>query len=175
MNTFSGNQYFAMLPGLITLHSQEDLRTLQCMRASTQCVAIAEGMAISEHYTLASQAEGTLPSSIEEKETHWLKGAVIPLHHKAENEGLVGIWRVARSTWLQNLAARIILVSNSTPCGYKFVGDLEVVLRQSIIISYVHVSQACSPRALAKSFCNHSSSSILAFSFHAGDDMILAA
>eukprot|EP00983_Pelagomonas_calceolata_P128314 1161499-Pelagomonas_calceolata.AAC.11 len=40
---------------------------------------------------------------------------------------------------------------------------------------YVHVKQACSPRAFAKSLDDHSSSNIVAFSLHAGDDMILAA
>eukprot|EP00983_Pelagomonas_calceolata_P029734 931785-Pelagomonas_calceolata.AAC.2 len=37
------------------------------------------------------------------------------------------------------------------------------------------VNQACSPRALAKSFCNHSASNIMTYSFHVGNDMILAA
>eukprot|EP00983_Pelagomonas_calceolata_P050711 1142096-Pelagomonas_calceolata.AAC.2 len=40
--------------------------------------------------------------------------------------------------------------------------------------SYVNVNQACSPRAFAKSFCDHSSSNIMAFSLHIRDDMILA-
>eukprot|EP00983_Pelagomonas_calceolata_P093235 1157754-Pelagomonas_calceolata.AAC.12 len=48
---------------------------------------------------------------------------------------------------------------------------LEVVLRQPIITSYVCVNQACSPRAFAKSFDDHSSRNI----DHAGDDKILAA
>eukprot|EP00983_Pelagomonas_calceolata_P062297 1147234-Pelagomonas_calceolata.AAC.1 len=53
--------------------------------------------------------------------------------------------------------------------------DLEVVLHQLIITPHVHVHQACPPGAFAKSFDDHSSSSIVVFSFHAGDDMILAA
>eukprot|EP00983_Pelagomonas_calceolata_P025586 803469-Pelagomonas_calceolata.AAC.1 len=51
-------------------------------------------------------AEGTLPPSIMEKGTHrpWLK-AVSPLHHKMkEHSWFWGIWRVNRSTWLENLA-----------------------------------------------------------------------
>eukprot|EP00983_Pelagomonas_calceolata_P044956 1139503-Pelagomonas_calceolata.AAC.4 len=51
-------------------------------------------------------------------------------------------------------------------------GDLEIVLRQFIITSYVCVNQACSPRAFAKSLDDHSSSNNVAFSFHAGDDLI---
>eukprot|EP00983_Pelagomonas_calceolata_P044097 1139155-Pelagomonas_calceolata.AAC.2 len=51
-------------------------------------------------------------------------------------------------------------------------GDLKIMLRQPIFTSYVHVNQACSPRAFAKSFDDHSSSNIVAFKFHAGDDMI---
>eukprot|EP00983_Pelagomonas_calceolata_P053283 1143240-Pelagomonas_calceolata.AAC.2 len=53
--------------------------------------------------------------------------------------------------------------------------DLKVLLRQPIITSYVHVNQACFPRAFAKCFDNHSSSNIVAFSFFAEDGMILAA
>eukprot|EP00983_Pelagomonas_calceolata_P077561 1153918-Pelagomonas_calceolata.AAC.3 len=68
--------------------------------------------------------------------------------------------------------------------GFNYVRrmcrDLEVVLRQSIITSYVCVNQACSLRAFAKSFDDHSSSNFVAFNFHAGDhlhhdDIILAA
>eukprot|EP00983_Pelagomonas_calceolata_P122487 1160913-Pelagomonas_calceolata.AAC.7 len=53
--------------------------------------------------------------------------------------------------------------------------DLKVVLGQPITTPYVHVNQACSPRGLTKSFVGHSSSNIVAFNFHAGDDMVLAA
>eukprot|EP00983_Pelagomonas_calceolata_P065229 1148497-Pelagomonas_calceolata.AAC.1 len=60
-----------------------------------------------------------------EKETHWLKRALIPSSTtKQENEGLVGIWRVARSTRLQSLAVRKMLLFNSVPSGYKFAGIL---------------------------------------------------
>eukprot|EP00983_Pelagomonas_calceolata_P086344 1156740-Pelagomonas_calceolata.AAC.4 len=52
--------------------------------------------------------------------------------------------------------------------------QLEVVLRQPIITHYVHVNQACSPGAFAKSFDDHSSN-IVAFCFHAGDGVALAA
>eukprot|EP00983_Pelagomonas_calceolata_P054270 1143635-Pelagomonas_calceolata.AAC.1 len=55
------------------------------------------------------------------------------------------------------------------------LADLEIVMQQPIITSYVCVNQACSPRALAKGFDDHSSGNVVAFSFHAGDDMILAA
>eukprot|EP00983_Pelagomonas_calceolata_P116691 1160337-Pelagomonas_calceolata.AAC.1 len=57
-------------------------------------------------------------------EAHWLKRAVSALHHKAGKEGLVGTWRVARSTRLQNLAVRIVLLSTALFNGYKFVGIL---------------------------------------------------
>eukprot|EP00983_Pelagomonas_calceolata_P083938 1156258-Pelagomonas_calceolata.AAC.3 len=53
--------------------------------------------------------------------------------------------------------------------------DLNVVLCQPIITPYVRVIQACFQRAFAKSFDDHYSSNIVAFSFHAGDYMILAA
>eukprot|EP00983_Pelagomonas_calceolata_P052914 1143067-Pelagomonas_calceolata.AAC.1 len=61
--------------------------------------------------------------------------------------------------------------------GYNSVGRMckKFVLRRPIITSNVHVNQACSTRAFAKSFDDHSSSNIAAFNFHAGDDMILAA
>eukprot|EP00983_Pelagomonas_calceolata_P086222 1156720-Pelagomonas_calceolata.AAC.5 len=32
------------------------------------------------------EAEGTLPASIKEKETHWLRRAVSPLHHEAAKQ-----------------------------------------------------------------------------------------
>eukprot|EP00983_Pelagomonas_calceolata_P072931 1151938-Pelagomonas_calceolata.AAC.3 len=54
-------------------------------------------------------------------------------------------------------------------------GDLEVLLRQPIITPYVRVNQACSQRAFAKSSDDQPSSSIVESSFHAGDDVILAA
>eukprot|EP00983_Pelagomonas_calceolata_P072701 1151829-Pelagomonas_calceolata.AAC.2 len=43
----------------------------------------------------------------------------------------------------------------------------------SIINSYVCANLASPPRAFAKSFENHSSSNIVAFSFQVGDDMII--
>eukprot|EP00983_Pelagomonas_calceolata_P115857 1160245-Pelagomonas_calceolata.AAC.2 len=70
-----------------------------------------------------SVREETLPTSIKEKETYWLKKAVSPLHHKDyKKNNLMGIWRVIGSTRLHNLAARSILVFNSTPSGNKLVG-----------------------------------------------------
>jgi len=59
-----------------------------------------------------------------EQEKHWLKKPQVPSTTKQEQEGLVGIWRFARSTRVQNLAVRIILVFNSMPDGYKLVGVL---------------------------------------------------
>eukprot|EP00983_Pelagomonas_calceolata_P057754 1145204-Pelagomonas_calceolata.AAC.4 len=50
-------------------------------------------------------AEKTLPTSIKEKETHWLRRAVSPLQHKAKKKVLMGVWRVTGSTRLHNLAA----------------------------------------------------------------------
>eukprot|EP00983_Pelagomonas_calceolata_P117520 1160423-Pelagomonas_calceolata.AAC.5 len=55
------------------------------------------------------EAEETLPTSIKEKEGHRLKRAEKPLHHTAGTKRASGTWRVAGSTWLQNLAARSIL------------------------------------------------------------------
>eukprot|EP00983_Pelagomonas_calceolata_P122955 1160955-Pelagomonas_calceolata.AAC.6 len=34
----------------------------------------------------------------------------------------MGIWRVTRSTWLQNLAVRSFLIFNGTPSGIKLIG-----------------------------------------------------
>eukprot|EP00983_Pelagomonas_calceolata_P079445 1154669-Pelagomonas_calceolata.AAC.1 len=51
--------------------------------------------------------------------------------------------------------------------------DLKSVLRKPITTSYVPIHQACPPRAFAKSFDDHSFSSIVAFGFHAGDGMRL--
>eukprot|EP00983_Pelagomonas_calceolata_P047735 1140769-Pelagomonas_calceolata.AAC.10 len=65
-------------------------------------------------------AEKTLPTSIKEKETHWLRRVVSPLHHDAtKKKKLMGIWRVIGSTRLHNLAARSILVFNSAPSVSK--------------------------------------------------------
>eukprot|EP00983_Pelagomonas_calceolata_P081165 1155454-Pelagomonas_calceolata.AAC.1 len=60
-------------------------------------------------------------------------------------------------------------------CFDKECRDLKVVLRQPITTPYVHVNQACSPRAFVRALNDHSSSNIVAFNFHAGDDMMLAA
>eukprot|EP00983_Pelagomonas_calceolata_P044281 1139237-Pelagomonas_calceolata.AAC.1 len=49
-------------------------------------------------------AEKAFPTSIKEKETHWLKRSVSPLHHKGGTKGLAGIWRAAESIRLWNLA-----------------------------------------------------------------------
>eukprot|EP00983_Pelagomonas_calceolata_P043172 1138800-Pelagomonas_calceolata.AAC.2 len=48
----------------------------------------------------------------------------LPTSIKEEKEGLVGIWSIARSTRLQNLAVMSILFSNCAPSGYKFVSGL---------------------------------------------------
>eukprot|EP00983_Pelagomonas_calceolata_P042917 1138708-Pelagomonas_calceolata.AAC.1 len=62
------------------------------------------------------QAEKTLSTSIKEKETHWHRRAVSPLHHKATIlKMLMETWRVSGSTRLQGLAVRSIIVFNSTP------------------------------------------------------------
>eukprot|EP00983_Pelagomonas_calceolata_P027047 850523-Pelagomonas_calceolata.AAC.1 len=51
--------------------------------------------------------------------------------------------------------------------------NLEVVCLSSLPISILTmVGQACSQRAFAKSFNDHSSNNVVASSFHAGDDMI---
>eukprot|EP00983_Pelagomonas_calceolata_P127668 1161429-Pelagomonas_calceolata.AAC.7 len=77
------------------------------------------------------QAVGSLPASIKEKETHWLRRAVSPLHHKAAKQKMpMGIWRVARSSWLQNLTVRNIFVFNSTPNGNKLVGIHHVMITE---------------------------------------------
>eukprot|EP00983_Pelagomonas_calceolata_P070620 1150858-Pelagomonas_calceolata.AAC.4 len=55
---------------------------------------------------------------MKEKETHWLRRVVIPLHHEVTKESSMGIWRVIGSTRLQNLAVRSVCVFNSTPSGY---------------------------------------------------------
>eukprot|EP00983_Pelagomonas_calceolata_P038780 1136917-Pelagomonas_calceolata.AAC.5 len=69
-----------------------------------------------------TQADETLPISIKEKEAHWLRRAVSPLHHKDVKERvLMGIWRVSASTRLQNLTVRSMIVFNSTPSGNKLV------------------------------------------------------
>eukprot|EP00983_Pelagomonas_calceolata_P084438 1156360-Pelagomonas_calceolata.AAC.2 len=49
------------------------------------------------------------------------KEPLVPSTSEQEKEGLVGIWRVARSTRFENLAVRINLVFNSARRGYKFV------------------------------------------------------
>eukprot|EP00983_Pelagomonas_calceolata_P015821 501538-Pelagomonas_calceolata.AAC.1 len=60
------------------------------------------------------KAEHTLPTSIKEKEAHWLKRAGSPFHHKGkEQKGLVGIWKVTGKVCrqLQKMATRSILLS----------------------------------------------------------------
>ena len=34
----------------------------------------------------------------------------------------MGIWRIARSAWLQNLVVGSVIVFNSVACGDKFMG-----------------------------------------------------
>eukprot|EP00983_Pelagomonas_calceolata_P077832 1154030-Pelagomonas_calceolata.AAC.1 len=61
---------------------------------------------------------GILPTSITEKETHWLRRAVSPPHHKAaRKKKLMWIWRVTGSTRLQNLAVRNITIFHGTSSG----------------------------------------------------------
>eukprot|EP00983_Pelagomonas_calceolata_P069722 1150478-Pelagomonas_calceolata.AAC.17 len=68
--------------------------------------------------TKTTQAEDTLPTSFEEKETHWHRRSMSPFHHEAiKQRTLMGIWRVTGSTRLQNLAVRSIIVANGTPSG----------------------------------------------------------
>eukprot|EP00983_Pelagomonas_calceolata_P055992 1144403-Pelagomonas_calceolata.AAC.3 len=55
------------------------------------------------------KAVETLPTSINEKETHWLRRAVTSLHHHDEakkQKVVLGIWGFTRSTRLQSLAVR---------------------------------------------------------------------
>eukprot|EP00983_Pelagomonas_calceolata_P134549 1162070-Pelagomonas_calceolata.AAC.14 len=62
---------------------------------------------------------------IKEKETHWLRRAVSPLHHEATKQKmLMGTWRVAGSNRLQELAVRSITVYKSTPSCNKLIGLL---------------------------------------------------
>eukprot|EP00983_Pelagomonas_calceolata_P016419 518296-Pelagomonas_calceolata.AAC.1 len=57
-----------------------------------------------------AMAEETFPTLIKERETHWHRRAVSPLHHKATKQGvLVGIWRDSGSTWQQNLDVESIM------------------------------------------------------------------
>eukprot|EP00983_Pelagomonas_calceolata_P033324 1043614-Pelagomonas_calceolata.AAC.5 len=64
------------------------------------------------------QAVKTLPTSTEDKETHWLRRTVSLLHHEAMSQKmLMGIWRapiivfwVTGSTRIHNLAVRSIRV-----------------------------------------------------------------
>eukprot|EP00983_Pelagomonas_calceolata_P058020 1145328-Pelagomonas_calceolata.AAC.5 len=68
-------------------------------------------------------AEENLPTPKKEKETHWLKRAVSPLHHEDYKKNiLMGIWRVIGSTWLHYLTVRSIVVFNSMPSGNNLVG-----------------------------------------------------
>eukprot|EP00983_Pelagomonas_calceolata_P061477 1146848-Pelagomonas_calceolata.AAC.3 len=58
-----------------------------------------------------TKAEEALPTSIKDKETHWLRRAVSLLHQKAtKKEKLMGIWRITGVTWLQNLAVKSITI-----------------------------------------------------------------
>eukprot|EP00983_Pelagomonas_calceolata_P096021 1158083-Pelagomonas_calceolata.AAC.2 len=74
--------------------------------------------------------EENLPALIKEKETHQLKRAMsptlpqsssrgpgVPSTTKQEQQGLVGIWRFAGSTRLQNLAVRSVLIFDCVPQG----------------------------------------------------------
>eukprot|EP00983_Pelagomonas_calceolata_P057855 1145246-Pelagomonas_calceolata.AAC.3 len=67
--------------------------------------------------SITVEAGKILPTSIQEKETHWLKRALSPIHTKQEQEGLVGILRIAGSTQLQNLVARSCPVFSCAPSG----------------------------------------------------------
>eukprot|EP00983_Pelagomonas_calceolata_P049585 1141577-Pelagomonas_calceolata.AAC.2 len=48
-----------------------------------------------------------------------------PLHYKnKEQKRLVGMWRLARNTRLENLAVRSVLIFDCASCGSKFMGTL---------------------------------------------------
>eukprot|EP00983_Pelagomonas_calceolata_P122252 1160890-Pelagomonas_calceolata.AAC.1 len=67
----------------------------------------------------------TPPTSIKEKETHWLEGDASPHHHKAqEQRGLVETLRVTGTLRLQDLVVRRVIVFNRAPRGGKFVSIL---------------------------------------------------
>eukprot|EP00983_Pelagomonas_calceolata_P085918 1156651-Pelagomonas_calceolata.AAC.2 len=71
-------------------------------------IYVGRGKKGKEKKRKTTQAEETLPTSIKEKETHWLRRAVSLLHHKAtKKKKLMGIW--------------------STPSGNKLVGILNRV------------------------------------------------
>eukprot|EP00983_Pelagomonas_calceolata_P009989 323992-Pelagomonas_calceolata.AAC.2 len=75
--------------------------TLNCYKfAPVTCAR----MVISAKKRLDKNAEENLPTSMKEKEAHWLRRALSPLHHKySKQKALMGIWRVTRSTRFQSL------------------------------------------------------------------------
>eukprot|EP00983_Pelagomonas_calceolata_P082482 1155944-Pelagomonas_calceolata.AAC.2 len=57
------------------------------------------------------------PTSIKEKETHWLLRSMSPLHHKGlKQKVLTEVKMVSGSTRLQNLVVRSVFVLIGTPC-----------------------------------------------------------
>eukprot|EP00983_Pelagomonas_calceolata_P000401 13134-Pelagomonas_calceolata.AAC.1 len=69
------------------------------------------------------------------KETHWLRRAVSPLHHKAtEKKVKRGIWRVTGSIRLHIVPVRSISIFNSTPGGDKLVAYITECLRATGIL-----------------------------------------
>eukprot|EP00983_Pelagomonas_calceolata_P086351 1156744-Pelagomonas_calceolata.AAC.7 len=73
-----------------------------------------------------TNAKRTLPISIKEKETHWHRRAVSPIHRKAiKLKVLMRIWRFSGSTRLQNLAVRNNTVFDRASSGNKHVGILD--------------------------------------------------
>eukprot|EP00983_Pelagomonas_calceolata_P124081 1161071-Pelagomonas_calceolata.AAC.4 len=77
-------------------------------------------LAMHEKYKKSYAGSGNSPY-INERDTLAQKSLKSPPLPKQEKDGLVGIWRVASSTRIQNLAVRIIFAFNSTPSDYKFV------------------------------------------------------
>eukprot|EP00983_Pelagomonas_calceolata_P073946 1152335-Pelagomonas_calceolata.AAC.1 len=64
-------------------------------------------------------AEETLPKSVKENRHIGSKEPQVPSTAEQEQKELVRIWRVARSTQLQDLAVRSIIVFNNVPSGYN--------------------------------------------------------
>eukprot|EP00983_Pelagomonas_calceolata_P022194 697964-Pelagomonas_calceolata.AAC.1 len=67
----------------------------------------------------------TLPISIKEKETYWLRRDVSPLHHKAtKQEVLMGIWRITISARLQSLAVRTLVFNSKSSVAKQLIENI---------------------------------------------------
>eukprot|EP00983_Pelagomonas_calceolata_P047958 1140858-Pelagomonas_calceolata.AAC.4 len=96
---------------LLALFAQETLHSSRMFtpsflpidsHKSKQILQFWSWAALPERKGKTTQAEETLSSSIKEQETHWLRGAVRPHHHKAAKQKvLMRIWRVTGSTRLR--------------------------------------------------------------------------